>query len=956
MTRWLVSHHGYRLLRRHWQMATMNRSDRAVLPSGIRTSTGPSISTGPSGTTTTLREHSVTQAAYAAGGSRRSPVRWLLCGLAMVSLLGALDQAVVSTALPTVVGQLGGADLLSAAVTAYLLAATLSTPVWGRWGDRRGRVEPLLWAIGLFIVASALCGLSRSMPQLVGWRAVQGAGGAGLAIGTQAVLAQVIPARHRPRYLSLFGMLFASVSVIGPAVGGVITDHLGWRWIFYLNLPVAAAAVLVLARTMPRQRLAAPAPGNRTATPGWTLLRDRTFGTCAAIYFVSAFVILGITVYLPLFFQVVRGVSPTGSGLRMLPLLVTSVATALGSGWLIGRRGRYKIFPVAGAAIATLGLALLSLVGPGTPEIWVQLALMVVGIGMGGIGDVLGVVAQESAPPAALGVATATLGVSRSVGGVLGTAGLGLIFTWLLSHRLTEASSGAPIPSDLITAVTPARLSALSVETRDAVVHAYGSTLQTLLLVAAALYGVVFLLILRMPERNLSDRVRTDGTMLASGAPNLEPGRQLDAETCVGPVRETPGSARERVTAALFLLRDTVKQALDDVNAHRGRAALSGAGIALAVAALIVIVGLGSGLRASIDQRLGHLATQITVKQVANPLGSGLHGAQPLTDADVAALRGSAGAPAIDTVTPVVATATFARSSANIVTATLTGSTADYLRTANRSLTAGRSFTTAEYTRAARVVVLGPVLVDELFGGDPQRAVGQEVRIERASFTVIGALSPNGQQDTVALTPLSSSRAAVTGHLDRVDEVIITAADTSSVGTATHAAEHVLDSRHHITDPAGRDFTVTDQGALLDSLNGLNWNLELFALWVAIITLGLGSAGLTNVLLLSVTERTSEIGLRRAVGASRATITRQFLSESVLMAGAGGLSGVLAGITATLGAAVFIPLALPDYGTPQLSWLAVSSGLALSVLTGAIAGAYPARRAAKLQPADALQR
>jgi hypothetical protein len=263
---------------------------------------------------------------------------------------------------------------------------------------------------------------------------------------------------------------------------------------------------------MPPRRAAAGPATRVSARPGLAPLRDRTFLTCALITFISGFVILGISVYLPLFFQLVRGVSPTGSGLRLLPLLATSVATGVTCGWLIGRRGRYKIFPMVGSAVATLGLALLSLVGPHTPEVLVQLSLVVVGIGMGGIGEVLVVVAQESVPRAELGVATATLGVFRSVGGVLGTAGLGAVFTGLVTARLDAASRGTPLSPGLVTGTTPARLAQLPAPTRDIVIHAYGSTLQTLLLIAAALYSVVFPLILLLPELTLGDRTRNAGT------------------------------------------------------------------------------------------------------------------------------------------------------------------------------------------------------------------------------------------------------------------------------------------------------------------------------------------------------------------------------------------------------------------------------------------------------------
>jgi putative ABC transport system permease protein len=406
----------------------------------------------------------------------------------------------------------------------------------------------------------------------------------------------------------------------------------------------------------------------------------------------------------------------------------------------------------------------------------------------------------------------------------------------------------------------------------------------------------------------------------------------------------------------LLHLRAAFEQAMHNLRAHSDRAALTSAGITIAIAALIVTVGLSLGLRTSIDQRLGQLATQVTITPLAGRVGPGLRGAQPLTDADVAALRGPTAAPAIATVTPLVTGSALVRATGNERAAEVIGSTADYLAMANRELVAGRSFTPAEYARGERVVVLGPTLVDTLFAGDARRAVGREVRIGRTPFTVIGTLRPDGQQDGIALVPMSAARGTLRGHTDRVNEIIVTASAPDTVGDAVHGAQRILSQRHHIDDPARRDFSVTERGSLLASVIRFNRNLELFALLVAAVTLVLGGVGIANVMLVSVTERTSEIGLRRAVGASRGMITKQFLLESAVLAGAGGLNGVLAGVVVTLGAAELLPVAVPDYGTPRVSWVAVLVGFALSVVTGVIAGVYPARRAARLQPVDALQR
>jgi MFS family permease len=434
-------------------------------------------------------------------------VRTIVGGLLLVALLGSLDQTAVSTALPTIVGDLGGAAQLSAVVTSYLVASTLAAPAWGRLGDRHGRRGLLLAAIVIFIGGSVLAGHSRSMTELIVSRALQGVAGGGLLVGAQAVVGDIVAARERAKYLSLFSAVFSVISVLGPLVGGVVTDQLGWRWIFYLPLPVALVALVVLGSAMPG-RAERIGPRARSAPPAFReLVRNRTFVICLLISVVSGFVVLGVTVYLPLFLQVVRGVSPTASGLHLVPLVVSGVVSSVGSGILIARRGRYKVFPVVGAAAVTMGLLGLSTVGPDTPTLLTQGCLITVGAGLGCIGEVLIVVAQESVPDSQVGTATATMTVFRSAGGALGTTVLGAVFAGALTSRL----GGLPIVRGIADDLTPARLAELPAAARQEVVTAYSSSIHDLLLIAAPAYAVVFGLILLLPDFAPHPRAREDG-------------------------------------------------------------------------------------------------------------------------------------------------------------------------------------------------------------------------------------------------------------------------------------------------------------------------------------------------------------------------------------------------------------------------------------------------------------
>jgi EmrB/QacA subfamily drug resistance transporter len=497
--------------------------------------------------------------------SERTDQRGVLvvfAGLVLVMLMAALDSTIVATALPTIVGDLGGLDHISWVVTAYLLAQTAVTPLYGKLGDLYGRKVVLQVGMAVFLIGSALCGLSQSLTELIAFRALQGLGGGGLIVSAQAAVGDVVPPRERGRYQGIFGAVFGLASVVGPLLGGFFTTSLSWRWIFYVNLPIGVAAFAVLAVTLPSAKervhhqidylgaglLAAGLSGVvLTCTLGGTsyswsssfiialaivsvvllvafvvaerhaaepvlpprLFRNRVFSVTSGIGFVVGFALFGSITYLPLFLQVVNGATPTGSGLRILPLMGGLLITSIGSGQIISRNGRYKPFPIAGTAIMIGGLLLLSTMSSTTSGLTSSLFMFVLGLGLGLVMQVLVLAVQNAVDYSDLGVATSGATLFRSIGGSVGTAILGSIFTSRLTAELKIHLSavGSVDRASQLAHAAPQSLRKLPPVYRGLYIHSFTSALGTVFVVAAGVAAVAFLLSWLLPQLTLRDSV-----------------------------------------------------------------------------------------------------------------------------------------------------------------------------------------------------------------------------------------------------------------------------------------------------------------------------------------------------------------------------------------------------------------------------------------------------------------
>ncbi|KKD02857.1 DSBA oxidoreductase [Streptomyces sp. WM6386] len=479
-------------------------------------------------------------------------------------LLAALDQTIVSTALPTIVSDLGGLEHLSWVVTAYLLASTAATPLWGKLGDQYGRKKLFQTAIVIFLIGSALCGMAQNMPQLIAFRALQGLGGGGLMVLSMAIVGDIVSPRERGRYQGLFGAVFGATSVLGPLLGGLFTEHLSWRWVFYINLPVGVVALAVIATALriPRKAtqhvidylgtfliasvatclvlvaslggttwgwgspqiiglavlgvvlaVAFVAVERRAAEPvlPLKLFRIRTFTLSAVISFIVGFAMFGAMTYLPTFLQVVQGVSPTMSGVHMLPMVAGMLLSSTASGQIVSRTGRWKVFPVAGTGVTTLGLLLLHRLDENSSTGEMSTYFFVFGLGLGLVMQVLVLIVQNAVSYEDLGVATSGATFFRSIGASFGVAIFGTVFANRLGDKLTAAFHGADLPPGAsVDALEsdPRGITELPGALQPPAVHAYASSITDVFLYAAPVALVGFVLAWFLKEDRLRGSVR----------------------------------------------------------------------------------------------------------------------------------------------------------------------------------------------------------------------------------------------------------------------------------------------------------------------------------------------------------------------------------------------------------------------------------------------------------------
>lgn len=474
-------------------------------------------------------------------------VRVVLMALMIAMLLAMLDNMIIGTAMPTIVGELGGLEHLSWVVTAYTLATAASTPIWGKVGDMYGRKGSFLTSIVIFLIGSALSGMAQDMGQLIGFRAIQGLGAGGLMVGVMAIIGDLIPPRERGKYQGMMAGVMALAMIGGPLVGGTITDHMGWRWSFYINLPLGAVALAMVSAVLhlPKKKakgkidylgaalltvaitstvlvttwggteyawgsgeiiglivagvLAIAAfvyAETKAAEPVMPLhiFRSRNFTLMSVIGFLVGFAMFGGVLYLPLFQQAVQGASATNSGLLLLPMLLSMMVVSLVVGRITTSSGKYKVFPIAGGALMVVGLFLLATMDTGTTRLVSGLYMAVLGAGLGFLMQITMLVAQNSVDMKDMGVASSSATLFRTLGGSFGVALMGSLFTSRVTDTMSERLGPQAAKASGSAQLDAASLAKLPEAVRDAYQHAVAAGTHSAFLLGAAIAVLGFVL------------------------------------------------------------------------------------------------------------------------------------------------------------------------------------------------------------------------------------------------------------------------------------------------------------------------------------------------------------------------------------------------------------------------------------------------------------------------------
>jgi EmrB/QacA subfamily drug resistance transporter len=489
----------------------------------------------------------------------------VFAGLMVTMLLASLDQTIFSTALPTIVGQLNGVDEMLWVTTAYILASTIMLPVYGKLGDLIGRKGLFIGAIAVFILGSIIGGMAQDMTMLIVGRAVQGLGGGGLMLLSQAIIADVVPARERGRYMGIMGGVFALSSVAGPLLGGWFTDGPGWRWGLWMNIPlgILAIASAALFLRLPKNTKGRPTIDfagmgllaiastclvlvttwggttydwdsltiialiagavisavafvmveRRAAEPIMPLhmFKDRNFNLTTGAGLIIGIAMFGALAYLPTYLQMVTGVNATQAGLLLIPLMAALLVTSIVSGQLVSRTGRYKWLPIVGTVITAVALALLSTMTPTLPVWLVCVYLAIMGLGLGMAMQILILIVQNSFPNSQVGTATASNNYFRQIGASIGSAIVGSIFVSnlkdLLAERLPSAGSVAAGSSN---SFTPELVKQLPTAVRDIIIGAYNDALTPVFLYMVPLMLVATVLLVFVKEKPLATTIERD--------------------------------------------------------------------------------------------------------------------------------------------------------------------------------------------------------------------------------------------------------------------------------------------------------------------------------------------------------------------------------------------------------------------------------------------------------------